>query len=88
MKYTNPNGSIHLSLKKQHHDLLISIANTGEGISPEHVDRIFARFYRMDPARVRTHGGHGLGLAIAKAIIEQHKGKISVQSVPNDKTTF
>ncbi|OZB93626.1 cell wall metabolism sensor histidine kinase WalK [Paenibacillus sp. XY044] len=88
VKYTNPRGSIHLSLKKQHNHQLLRVTNTGEGIAPEHLDSIFDRFYRVDASRSRRHGGYGLGLAIAKSIIEQHKGKISVKSVPNEKTTF
>lgn len=88
VKYTNPRGSIHLSLKKQHNHLLLRVTNTGEGIAPEHLDNIFDRFYRVDASRSRKHGGYGLGLAIAKSIVEQHKGKISVKSVPNEKTTF
>lgn len=88
IKYTNPRGSIHLSLKKQHNHLLLRVTNTGEGIAPEHLDNIFDRFYRVDASRSRKHGGYGLGLAIAKSIVEQHKGKISVKSVPNEKTTF
>lgn len=88
VKYTNPQGSIRIKLQKQHQDMVLSIANTGEGIAPEHWDRIFDRFYRTDPSRARAHGGYGLGLAIAKAIVEQHKGKISAKSVRNEWTTF
>ncbi|MEC0371063.1 sensor histidine kinase [Paenibacillus chibensis] len=88
IKYTNPGGSIHLELKKQHNHLLLKVTNTGEGIAAEHVDRIFDRFYRADSSRSRKHGGYGLGLAIAKSIVEQHKGKIYVKSVPKDKTSF
>lgn len=88
IKYTNPQGSINITLKKQHHDILFSIANTGEGISSEHLERIFDRFYRTDPSRARKHGGYGLGLAIAKAIVDQYKGKIYVKSIIHEKTTF
>lgn len=88
IKYTNPGGSIHLELKKQHNHLLLKVTNTGEGITAEHVDRIFDRFYRADSSRSRKHGGYGLGLAIAKSIVEQHKGKIYVKSVPKEKTSF
>ncbi len=88
IKYTNPQGSINIKLKKQHNVILFSIANTGKGISSEHMERIFDRFYRTDPSRARKYGGYGLGLAIAKAIIDQHQGKIYVKSEVNEKTMF
>lgn len=88
IKYVNPQGSIHLDLKKQHNHLLLTVSNTGAGITPEHLEHIFDRFYRVDSSRSRKHGGYGLGLAIAKSIVEQHKGKIYARSVPNDKTHF
>lgn len=88
IKYTNPQGSIRIKLQKHHQDMVLAVANTGEGVAPEHVDRIFDRFYRTDPSRARAHGGYGLGLAIAKAIVEQHKGKIYAKSARNEWTTF
>jgi len=88
IKYTNSNGRIDVNLKKSHNTAVLTVSNTGEGIPSEHIDRIFDRFYRTDKSRARKTGGYGLGLAIAKAIVEQHHGKISVTSVPNEKTTF
>ncbi len=88
VKYTNPNGEINISLKRNNHMATFTITNTGEGISEEHINKIFDRFYRTDKSRARKSGGHGLGLAIAKAIIEQNNGKITVKSVLNQSTTF
>ncbi|WP_168119526.1 HAMP domain-containing sensor histidine kinase [Paenibacillus sp. HB172176] len=88
IKYANPQGAITLTLKKKQNDAVLSVTNTGEGISPEHLDRIFDRFYRTDTSRSRAQGGHGLGLAIAKSIVEQHGGKLSVRSVVGESTTF
>lgn len=88
IKYSNPQGSIQLELKMHHNHLRLKVSNTGEGIAPEHVGRIFDRFYRADASRTRKSGGYGLGLAIAKSIVEQHKGKIEVKSVPQETTSF
>lgn len=88
VKYTNSKGSVTLSLKKQHNDMVLSVTNTGEGIAPEHLARIFDRFYRTNASRARKQGGYGLGLAIAKSIVEQHKGKIYAKSTVGESTTF
>ncbi|WP_338130748.1 ATP-binding protein [Cohnella ginsengisoli] len=52
------------------------------------MDRIFDRFYRADASRSRKQGGYGLGLAIAKSIVEQHRGRIVAKSAPGERTTF
>ncbi|OMD07778.1 sensor histidine kinase [Paenibacillus odorifer] len=88
VKYSNPKGSVTLSLKKQHNDMVLAVTNTGEGIAPEHLASIFDRFYRTNASRARKQGGYGLGLAIAKSIIEQHKGKIHAKSFVGESTTF
>lgn len=88
VKYNEPKGEISLTLKKQHHQIQLAVSNTGAGIPAEHVDRIFDRFYRADASRSRKQGGYGLGLAIAKSIVEQHRGRISAKSAPGERTTF
>ncbi|WP_342563572.1 HAMP domain-containing sensor histidine kinase [Paenibacillus sp. FSL R7-0345] len=89
VKYTGPKGEVTLSLRKQHNDVLLSVTNTGEGIAAEHLTRIFDRFYRTDTSRARKQGGYGLGLAIAKSIVEQqHKGKLYAKSTVGESTTF
>lgn len=88
IKYTNLNGSITISLKKQHSDVVLMVSNTGEGIAPEQLTRIFDRFYRTDASRSRQQGGYGLGLAIAKSIAQQHKGKIFAKSTIGETTSF
>ncbi|MBY0009175.1 sensor histidine kinase [Paenibacillus typhae] len=89
VKYTGPKGEITLSLRKQHNDVLLAVTNTGEGIAPEHLTRIFDRFYRTDTSRARKQGGYGLGLAIAKSIVEQqHKGKLYARSTVGESATF
>ncbi|ASA24751.1 sensor histidine kinase [Paenibacillus donghaensis] len=88
VKYTNPKGAVTLSLTRQHNDVVLSVTNTGEGIAPEHLTRIFDRFYRTDASRARKQGGYGLGLAIAKSIVDQHKGRIYAKSVVGESATF
>jgi signal transduction histidine kinase len=88
IKYTNLKGTIDLSLIHHSNNILLSVKNSGEGISEEHLEKIFDRFYRTDKSRARKSGGYGLGLAIAKAIVEEHKGKINVKSILNESTTF
>ncbi|PYE44272.1 HAMP domain-containing histidine kinase [Paenibacillus barcinonensis] len=88
VKYSGPKGSVNVTLQKQNYDVLLTVANTGEGIAPEHLDRIFDRFYRTDSSRARKHGGHGLGLAIARSIVEQHKGEIYAKSVVGEGASF
>lgn len=88
LKYTNKEGSVDISLKKRNNDIVFCITNTGTGISGEHLGRIFDRFYRTDKSRARNNGGYGLGLAIARSIIHQHKGKIYAKSIVNEHTSF
>ncbi|GFZ86769.1 histidine kinase [Paenibacillus marchantiophytorum] len=88
IKYNKSEGSITLTLAKRHSDILLTVTNTSDGISHEHLDKIFDRFYSANQSRSRKHGGYGLGLAIAKSIVEQHKGKIHAKSVLNESTSF
>ena len=74
-----------LSREKNH--AVLSVRNSGEEISPDALPHVFDRFYRADSARSRETGGYGLGLAIAKSIVENAHGKISAESADNH-TTF
>lgn len=80
LRHTPPGGQVDLSCVRDGDRLSIAVADTGEGIAPEHLARLFERFYRADAARDREHGGAGLGLAIAKALVQAHGGSISVAS--------
>ncbi len=80
LRHTPSGGSVEVSCVRDGDRLQIAVADTGEGIAPEHLTRVFERFYRADAARDREHGGAGLGLAIAKALVEAHGGSIYVAS--------
>jgi signal transduction histidine kinase len=80
VKYTEPTDGIELSARRSGHDLVIEIADEGQGLPPEESERIFERFARADSARSRAEGGAGLGLAIVDAIAKAHGGSCSAQS--------
>ena len=80
IKYTNSNGKIIIFLKNEKNKVKLIVKNTGEGIKNENLEKIFERFYRIDDSRNSKSGGYGLGLAIARAISEEHKGKIYAES--------
>ena len=81
LKHTPAGGRVAVSVGRRRHDALITVADTGEGIPPEHLPRVFDRFYRVSKSRSRTQGEAGLGLAIAKAITDAHDGQLTVESV-------
>ncbi len=79
-QYTPPEGLITLRAVVEEGDVTVSIEDTGSGIPPEDLTRVFERFYRVDKTRSRDHGGTGLGLSIARQIIEAHGGRMQVES--------
>lgn len=80
LRHTPGGGKITLELEAQPENVRLAVADTGDGIPAEYLPHIFDRFYRTDPARSRDRGGAGLGLAIARAIIEAHDGRIIATS--------
>ena len=88
LKYSDDGGRIEVSLKARGKQREIRVFNTGGTISPEDQEHIFDRFWRADPAHGRETGGHGLGLAIARTIVEAHRGKITVESHEGEGTAF
>lgn len=88
LKYTNEGDEIIISLRNGMFDAIIEVADTGIGITEETKEKIFERFYREDKARSRQTGGNGLGLSIAKTIVTDMKGKISVDHNSPKGTKF
>ena len=88
LKYTPQGGSLEIQVKDCNKETEIVVSDAGMGIPPEDLPHIFERFYRADKSRNRMTGGSGIGLAIVKAIIEAHKGSVTVQSELNKGTGF
>lgn len=88
IKYTENGGEVSLMLATDEKDLIIKVKDTGIGIDPEEQQKIFDRFYRIDKARTRQIYGHGLGLSIAKWIVESYRGTIHVSSELEKGSTF
>jgi heavy metal sensor kinase len=88
LRHTSPGGIVTGTVSATPTHVVVSIADTGEGIAPEHVPHIFDRFYRADQARSRDSGGVGLGLAIVKEIVAGHGGEVSVKSEVHKGTLF
>lgn len=86
IRYSTENG-IEVSLKKQAHSAVLTVANEGEEIPPEKIEHLFDRFYRVDEVRNSEDNHYGLGLSIARAVTERHKGKIEV-SCTGGKVVF
>lgn len=80
LRHTDPPGTVTLTCHQVDRWVEYVVADTGEGIATEHLGHLFDRFYRVDAARDRNHGGSGIGLSIAKAIVEAHGGGISAAS--------
>ncbi len=87
IKYTPEGGAIVVRVEARAAEAVVTVTDTGEGIPPEHLPRVFERFYRVDKARSREQGGTGLGLSIARSIVAAHGGRIEVASATGKGTT-
>jgi signal transduction histidine kinase len=88
LRHTPPEGRVDIHAGLTDDGVLLSISDTGEGISPDDLPHIFERFYRGEKSRSRASGGAGLGLAITRGIVEAHGGSIRVESEPGKGTVF
>jgi len=86
--YSDEGAQVGVGLREDEGIAHISVTDTGVGIDPEHIERIFERFYRADPSRSRETGGTGLGLAIVKHVAQNHRGDVQVFSKPGFGSTF
>ena len=87
-KYADEGGSVDTELRRTARQVELAVRNTGSAIAPEDLPHVFDRFYRADKARTCDDSGHGLGLAIARAIAEEHGGTLSAESDETSGTTF
>lgn len=88
IKYNNPGGSVNLTAEETDDQLMIRVRDSGIGIAADETERIFQKFYRSNNEEVRKRTGHGLGLSLAKEIIELHHGELHVESWPGKGTEF
>ncbi len=82
VRYNRPDGRVSVEARRTGEGTIIEVRDTGLGIPPDHLPRIFERFYRVDPSRAEATGGCGLGLSIVRKIVEGHGGRVSVSCGP------
>ncbi|GAT11246.1 sensor histidine kinase [Mycolicibacterium novocastrense] len=80
LRHTPPGGRVEVRAAVDGAEFTLSVVDNGEGISAEHLPHVFERFYRADLARDRGYGGGGIGLAIVKALVEAHNGRVAAAS--------
>ena len=88
IKYNVSGGSVKVSIAQKPGEVLLCVQDTGIGISPEHHDKVFERFYRVDKSHSKQSGGTGLGLSIVKHAVQYHHGKITIESEVDQGTTI
>lgn len=88
LRYSKNKGTVTVTLAKERKDVIIEIIDQGIGISPQELNQIWERFYRVEKSRSRKYGGSGLGLSIVKHLVELHGGTIDVRSTLGKGTTF
>ena len=88
IKYNQPNGKVTLQATETEDAVLIQVIDTGIGISSDDCEQIFDKFYRSEDEAVRRRSGHGLGLSLAREIVQLHHGTLDVESIVGQGTTF
>ncbi|MCD8569433.1 MAG: HAMP domain-containing histidine kinase, partial [Geovibrio sp.] len=87
VKYSDDSGVIRITAIRTDETIEIKVFNTGAGIPPESLDKVFEQFYRVEESRSSKYGGSGLGLAIVKRIAELHKGEVKIESAYGESVT-
>jgi signal transduction histidine kinase len=88
LKFTPAGGQISVCLRRDGPQVVLEVADSGIGIPPDQLERVFERFYQVDGSTTRRYGGTGLGLALVREIVEAHGGKVSVRSKVGQGSTF
>ena len=88
IKYNRPQGKVTLSAEETDDQIIIYVKDTGKGIATDELDKIFEKFYRSSDPEISGITGHGLGLSLAKSIIELHHGRLQVESELQKGSTF
>ena len=86
IKYNKDGGTVEVTVSRQKDHGVVTVKDSGIGISPEHQTRVFERFYRVDKSRSKESGGTGLGLSIVKHAVQYMNGKIDLRSTPGEGT--
>jgi two-component system sensor histidine kinase VicK len=88
IKYSPQGGKITVSCEVEPDEVIVSVADQGEGIPPEYLDKVFERFFQVDATATRRLGSSGLGLAIARGIVQAHGGRIWAESTVGQGSVF
>ncbi|MDA1035413.1 MAG: ATP-binding protein [Chloroflexi bacterium] len=88
VRHTSEGGTVSVTTEVVNRKVRVSVRDTGSGIPEDELPQIFERFHRVDPSRTRATGGAGLGLTIAKQLVEAHGGTIHVESTLGEGSTF
>jgi signal transduction histidine kinase len=88
LRHTPPGGTVRCILHDEPARVILRVEDSGEGIAPEHLEKIFLPFYQIDASLARSHPGSGLGLAIVRHIVDAHGGQITVRSTPGKGSVF
>ena len=88
IKYNKPGGRVQIAITEHVNAVQLTVCDNGIGVAPEHQDKIFERFYRVDKSHSKQSGGTGLGLSIVKHAVQYHHGKLTIESQPNRGTSI